>query len=124
MSNERASIFDEDTAADLDVSSFAPRSPAKRPVTDKEALRAAAEQRGFASREPERVVSAAEVPAPAARPPRKTRQHLTGRNRQFNVKATAETIDRFYAISDAQNWVLGETLEHALAALERELAER
>jgi hypothetical protein len=50
--------------------------------------------------------------------------HRTGRNVQFNVKASQEAIDAFYRISDAQNWVLGETLERALAALERELAGR
>ena len=31
------------------------------------------------------------------------------------------TSDAFYAISDAKGWVLGETLEHALAALKRDL---
>ena len=40
---------------------------------------------------------------------------------QFNVKASQETVDAFYAISDSKGWVLGETLEHALAALKREL---
>ena len=49
------------------------------------------------------------------------RRHRTGRNVQFNVKASQETVDAFYAISDAKGWVLGETLEHALAALKREL---
>jgi hypothetical protein len=37
------------------------------------------------------------------------------------VKASQETLDAFYAITDRQGWVLGETLEHALAALQREL---
>jgi hypothetical protein len=31
----------------------------------------------------------------------------------------AETIERFYAISDRHGWVLGETFERAIAALER-----
>ena len=45
----------------------------------------------------------------------------TGRDKQFNVKANAETIRRFFAISDAYEWPSGLTMEHAIA-LERELA--
>ena len=40
---------------------------------------------------------------------------------QFNVKASQDTVDAFYAISDRCGWVLGETLEKALAALQREM---
>ena len=41
---------------------------------------------------------------------------------QFNIKALQETIDEFYAITDAHpGWVLGYTLERAVAALNREL---
>ena len=43
----------------------------------------------------------------------------TGRNIQLNIKVCAETIERFYAISDRHGWVLGETFERAIAALER-----
>jgi hypothetical protein len=69
---------------------------------------------------------------------RTTRRHLTGRNHQFNAKATADTIKRFNAICDGQRWVAGLALEHLVAlgeaalrlgtiseavdALERELA--
>jgi hypothetical protein len=68
------------------------------------------------------------APAPAARASREAqkepiirepRRHRTGRNIQFNIKARAETIDRFYALSDLYGWVLGETFERAIAALER-----
>lgn len=138
MSNGRASIFDSDSAPDFDVTGFEPRKPAAAPKPDKKSIREAAEQRGFGSREPEPAKPAAAAPvqvaAPAsivtppaelsARPVRRSRQHITGRNKQFNVKATEATIDRFYSISDAQNWVLGETLEHALAALEEKLAKK
>ena len=41
---------------------------------------------------------------------------------QLNIKATQDTVDLFYRLTDAQGWVLGETLERALEALERELA--
>ena len=50
--------------------------------------------------------------------------HRTGRNVQFNMKATQETINAFYAVCDRTGWVLGETLERAIAALERELDAR
>jgi hypothetical protein len=50
---------------------------------------------------------------------REPRRHRTGRNIQLNIKARAETIARFYAIADFNGWVLGETFERAIAALER-----
>ena len=49
------------------------------------------------------------------RSPRTTRRHLTGRNHQFNAKATADTIKRFNAICDGQRWVAGLALEHLVA---------
>lgn len=111
MSGERTSIFEEED--DLDLSGFA---PAKAPVADRQAIREVAEKRGFGSREP-----APSAPAQPETPRRTQRRHVTGRNRQLNVKATVETIERFYALADGQGWVLGEALEHAVAALEREL---
>jgi len=104
MSSPRASIFDSD---DLDISGFAPRPGPDASAPLPEQVRAVAEAAQFRSRE-----------QPAKRV---QRRHRTGRNVQFNVKASQETIDAFYAISDAKGWVLGETLEHALAALKREL---
>ena len=41
---------------------------------------------------------------------------------QLNIKASAETVRRFVAISDAYEWPSGLTMEHAIGALERELA--
>jgi hypothetical protein len=74
------------------------------------------------------------------RSPRTMRRHLTGRNHQFNAKATADTVKRFNAICDVQRWVAGLALEHlvalgeaalrfgtipdAIGALERELARK
>jgi hypothetical protein len=40
---------------------------------------------------------------------------------QFNARATPETVEALYAIADRQGWLVGKTLEHALAALQREL---
>jgi hypothetical protein len=45
----------------------------------------------------------------------------TGRNVQLNVKASAETVRRFIAISDAYQWPSGLTMEYAIDALEKEL---
>ena len=41
---------------------------------------------------------------------------------QFNTRTTPETVNAIYALADAQGWLIGETIEHALAALQRELA--
>jgi len=35
-----------------------------------------------------------------------------------------EVIEKFYAIADAKKWVLGETLERAVAALIEKIAEK
>ncbi len=107
MTSARASIFDAD---DLDISGFAPKPGPDSSAPAADQVRAITEAAHFRSRE---------QPAPA--PKRVQRRHRTGRNVQFNVKASQETVDAFYAISDAKGWVLGETLEHALAALKREL---
>ena len=41
---------------------------------------------------------------------------------QLNIKASPDTVRRFIAISDAYEWPSGLTMEHAIGALERELA--
>lgn len=109
--SERASIFGDD----LDVADFTPRKPSALP--DKDAIRVIAESIGFESREPVERPSRVEETAPR----RQQRRHTTGRNRQLNIKATEATVNRFYAIADAQGWVLGEAFECAIAALEREI---
>jgi hypothetical protein len=48
------------------------------------------------------------------------RRRRTGRNAQFNLKARPETIAAFCAVADARGWGLGETLEQAVALLQRE----
>src|SRR5580658_826956 len=50
---------------------------------------------------------------------RKRRVYTTGRNRQFNIKATAETVERFYKMADERKVPLCGLLEQALDALER-----
>lgn len=118
MSKTRASIFG-DEAAPLDLSGFAPKAPQDIQAPPAETIRAVSEAARFPSREAR----------PATAPPptpvkREQRRHRTGRNVQFNIRARQETIDTFLAIADREGWVLGEVLEHAMAALERELAAR
>lgn len=110
----RASIFDDE----LDVSGFKPKSapdPAAPPI---EQVRAVAEASNFPSREAKKPVV---QPAMSAMPKREPRRHRTGRTEQFNARTTTATVQALYAIADRQGWLVGETLEHALAALQREL---
>lgn len=123
-SSQRASVFDQ--GPDIDVSGFAPRTKAK-PAAQPEQIKAISETANFVSREPTRSLPRA-APTQVARASqtdpilREPRRHRTGRNIQQNIKARAETIERFYAITDRHGWVLGETFERAIAALDRELA--
>ena len=118
MSNARAGVFDAED--ELDVSGFAPKKveSGSKPVAP-EQVRAVSEGSSFRSREP-----AGRTAPPAARPRREPRLYRTGRNIQLNVKVRQETLDSLYELSDQQGWVLGETLEHALKALRRELLGR
>lgn len=109
----RASIFDDE----LDVSDFKPKSapdPAAPPI---EQVRAVAEAANFPSREAKKPI----IQPTLARTKREPRRHRTGRTEQFNARTTPETVQALYAIADQQGWLVGETLEHALAALQREL---
>jgi hypothetical protein len=112
MTKTRASIFDD--PGELDVSGFEPKPAPDQTAPPPEAVKAVSEAANFRSRDP--------APASKKAPKREPRRYRTGRNQQFNVKAKQETIDLYYAITDQQGWVLGETLEKALAALQRELA--
>jgi hypothetical protein len=113
MDTKRASIFEDD--AELDLIGFAPRSAEKRGAPlDK--IKTLSEAANFVSREPRRQTTPRETGKP------EPRRHRTGRNIQLNVKATADTIERFYKVADKNGWVLGETFERAITALERNLA--
>ncbi len=112
MSGKRASVFDAE--AELDVSGFAPKAGVS-PKAQPEQVRAVSEAANFQSREPSRQ----NVPSSPKREPRRYR---TGRNIQLNIKARADVIEAFYEIADRQGWILGETFERAVAALERDLA--
>jgi hypothetical protein len=111
MAKDRASIFDSGDTALLDVSSFQPKPAVSAEAMPVAHLRAIAEASQFPSREPPKD-------PPPRRPPR---LHRTGRTMQFNCRATRETVEALYAIADRQQWMVSETLEHALDALRREL---
>lgn len=113
MTGERASIFGDE----VDVSDFKPKPPAaviEHPAAA-EQVRVISEAANFRSRDPK--------PEPEKPPLREQRRHRTGRNVQLNIKARAEAIEAFYAITDRENWVLGETFERAVEALKRELTQ-
>jgi hypothetical protein len=115
MAEERASIFGDE---ELDVTDFKPKPPPtviKHSEAAAERVRAVSETVNFRSRDPK--------PETATPLRREQRRHRTGRNVQLNIKARAEAIEAFYAITDRENWVLGETFERAIEALKRELAQ-
>lgn len=98
----------------FDLGDFQPTAPKGKP--EAAAIRQVSEANHFPSR------SAATKPAPGVvAEPAPVRRRRTGRNVQFNIKATQETIDRFARIADANGWVFGEALERALDALESKL---
>jgi hypothetical protein len=99
----RPNIFDDE---EIDVSAFEPKTDLG-PRPDRDALRQAGESAGFQSR-------------PVQRTPRRYR---TGRTAQFNTRIMPAAFDRFYQIADERGWKIGETVEKALAALERELGQ-
>ena len=98
--------------------------PAPKPPQAVDA-RKVAEATGFRSREAGTGAGQGAQAAPQAPPaPKQVRRRRTGRNAQFNLKARPETIQSFCAVADAKNWGLGETLEHAVALLQREYGPR
>jgi len=108
----RADIFDAGGEEDLDLTGFEPKPTERRKApAPREQVKAVTEANHFPSRAPAK-------PSPSVQ----RRGRRTGRNIQLNIKITAETLDAFYRMSDEHGWVLGETLERALAALERELS--
>lgn len=95
MAKPRASIFEE--TAEIDVTGFAPKRGPDATAPAPEQVRAVAEAANFRSREAR--------PPKAASSTREPRRYRTGRNVQFNLKASQETVDAFYAITDKHGWV-------------------
>ena len=111
MMAERPKLFEE--ADDLDLATFTPRSAPSPNPPPVEQVRAVTEAARFPSRQAPPAVSAPEK--------RKPRRWRTGRTAQFNCRITPEAFAAFYAIADQQNWTVGATVEHALAALQEKL---
>jgi hypothetical protein len=100
-------------AGDLDLSDFKPAAP-KKPKVEPEMIREVSEANNFPSR------AASKTPKTKAAAVQRRRR--TGRNVQFNIKATPATIARFTALADQNGWVFGEALDRALDALEKSLS--
>ena len=94
--------------------SFTTKAKTDKPVA-KETIERIAEENNFPSRQATKAPS---------NPRRKRRIYRTGRNQQFNAKATRETIEKFDKLADERSVTLGELLSLALDALEREGASR
>lgn len=108
----------EDT--DFDLSGFAPKTAERGGDALEDAVRAVSEASKFPSRQP--VKTAPQVRATTPSSKREPRRCKTGRNVQLNIKVRSEVFDSFYTLADRQGWMVGEALESAFAALEKELA--
>jgi hypothetical protein len=92
--------------ADLDkpLPSFTVKPRPDKPIAE-EAIARLAEDNNFPSRQ---------APKSPKAERRKPRIYRTGRNQQFNAKATPETIQRFYKTADEASVPLGEWLKQLL----------
>jgi hypothetical protein len=122
MSSSRPSIFDDD----LDLGSFAPKAEPERQPVSPEVVRKVSEEGGFPSRSPR-------LGNPAQRPKRPILTK-SGRTVLLNARITQRAHDRFHEIVEAERFryergeimhraTLGEIVERALAALEREMGQ-
>jgi hypothetical protein len=118
MSRSRPSIFEDDG---IDLSRFAPKNATEKPVPA-DTVRRVSEEAGFPSRAPQPVQE---------RPLRKSFTK-TGRTELLNARISPRAHARFHDIVEAERLryeagelshrvTLGEVVERALAALEREI---
>ncbi len=128
MSNRPSLGFDDDEEvipvtppkADLvDLSGFQPKQVVR---PDKQKTAEAAAKSNFKSRESKPAL--ATIPATAPTAIKATRRRRTGRSAQLNLKCRPETIEQFYAIADANGWVLGEAFEKAVDLLQKSTTKR
>lgn len=108
MMATRPSFFDD--APSVDLSDFTPKTKPEQPRVPPETVRRVAHEGGFPSRSP--------VAAPSA--PAEPWRWRTGRDTQFNTKVKLETKRGFQELAAELQRPLGEILELALAALQRE----
>lgn len=81
---------------------------APKPRLEQAEVERLAQTHGFHSREPQ-----------TSTPRQQQRRYTTGRNVQVNVKATAETVALFHALSDRLGVPQGEVLARALQELQK-----
>jgi hypothetical protein len=92
-----------------DPTSFPTKPKQEKPV-EEAAIEDISRQNNFPSRQP---------PKPSRVERRKPRRYRTGRNQHLAVRATAETVERFYKAADEKNVPLGELLKQLLDAFDR-----
>ena len=121
MSGTRPSIFrDED---DLDLSRFEPKREPETSLVSPETVRRVSEEGGFPSRAQKEV---------QVQLPKRVLTPKTGRTVLLNARITQRAHDRFHEIIERERLryeagelthrvTLGEIVERALAALEREM---
>jgi hypothetical protein len=122
MSGTRPNIFADD---DIDLSGFAPKKEQSAPPVPPETVRRVSEEGGFPSRSPK-------PRTPPAPPPKRPLAAKTGRTVLLNARVTQRAHDRFHEIVESERLryeagelthrvTLGELVERALAALDREM---
>jgi len=127
MSGHRPSLFQSDD--DLDLGQFKPKSEHQTPPVPPETVERVSEDNGFPSRAPRSHA--------ASRPASPTKRPLfakSGRTVLLNARITQRAHARFHEIVEAEREryergeimhrvTLGEIVERALAALEREVGQ-
>ena len=84
-------------------------------------MRAISEASNFPSRQAAKALQPA-APMGSVTAKRQPRRHRTGRTAPLSASTTPATVELLYAIADQQGGLVGETIENALAALQRDLA--
>ncbi len=109
MAKERVKLIDDDLA---DVLASLPKGPSKpKNTVSKAEIKKVSEEAKFVSRE-----------VPPQPEKRKRRLYRTGRNVQFATKLSKETHDSIYDTCEQQGWLVAETIENAMAALQEKIA--
>lgn len=108
--NERVNPFG-------DLGDFVSAQVKQKPsIQERAAIDQVAAENNFPSRQPARQPTKT---ADQSSGLRGQRRYTTGRNKQINIKATDQTIDRLHQIADKLGVPLGEVLARALQALDQ-----
>jgi len=121
MTQERLSVFGD--TGDLDLSTFKPERKTRKLKPAPEKVREVSEAAKFPSRQASapaaEPANQPDIPEPSKR--RQQRYHRTGRTAPMNCRVLPASLEKLYAIVDQHGWLVGETVERAIDALEREL---